>query len=67
MEKKKKLWNKTSEHFLNHKQLQRSSHHVFSAQVLHNFNLIEVKGTFEAVCCLELGGSGVRHALIITR
>lgn len=62
----KHLWNKTWVHFSNHEQLQRCSHHVLSTQVLHNFDLIKVKGWFKTVRCLELGGSGVRHALIIT-
>lgn len=40
---------------------------MLSTQVLHNFNLIKVKGTLKAVCCLEFGRSGVWHAFIITR
>lgn len=44
----------------------RSSYHVLSAQVLHDLNLIEVEGTLETVCCLELGRPGVRHTLVIT-
>lgn len=64
--KERQLWNKTLVHFWNQEQLRRCSHHVLSTQVLHNFNLIKVKGSFKTVRCLELGRSGVRHALIVT-
>lgn len=41
------------------------SHHVFPAQVLHHLDLVEVEGALEAVSCLELGWSGVGHALVV--